>query len=130
MSLPPAVVKVGCGRRDTAGSGAQKGRHMDRRSFVRLLAGAPLVGTFQPHSEVPALKVVSRYAAAPKPGMPGSYPGRVVTVKSDKAVDTSTGKADEETVREMMARGMRTLTGSSSTAESWRRFFDPADLVG
>jgi uncharacterized protein DUF362 len=62
--------------------------------------------------------------------MPGPYPGRVVTVKSDKAVDVATGKADEETVHEMMARGMRTLTGSSSTAESWRRFFDPADHVG
>ena len=30
----------------------------------------------------------------------------------------------------MMARGMRTLTGAGSTAEAWRRFFEPSDIVG
>ena len=30
----------------------------------------------------------------------------------------------------MMARGMRTLTGAATTAEAWRRFFEPADRVG
>jgi hypothetical protein len=30
----------------------------------------------------------------------------------------------------MMAQGMRTLTGAATTADAWRRFFTPADVVG
>jgi len=62
--------------------------------------------------------------------MPGPYPGRVVSVKSDKCVDTVTGRANDEVVREMMARGMRTLTGAGTTPDAWRRFFEPSDVVG
>jgi len=62
--------------------------------------------------------------------MPGPYPGRVVSVKSDKCVDTVTGRANDEVVREMMARGMRTLTGAGTTSDAWRRFFEPSDIVG
>ena len=62
--------------------------------------------------------------------MPGPYPGRVVSVNSDKCVDTITGRANDEVVREMMARGMRTLTGAGTTADAWRRFFAPSDVVG
>jgi hypothetical protein len=51
-------------------------------------------------------------------------------VKSDKSVDTSTGAANDAVVREMMAQGMRTLTGAGTTPEAWRRFFTPADVVG
>ena len=117
---------------------------MHRRSFVRLLAaagyakatagldlaatqgsGAPLPGTFQKLPGTPALRVVSGYAAAAAPGMPGPYPGRVVSVSSDKCVDIVTGRADDEVVREMMARGMRALTGAGTTADAWRRFFEP-----
>ena len=62
--------------------------------------------------------------------MPGPYPGRVVAVKSARSVDTATGKADEAVVREMMAQGMRALTGAGTTADAWRRFFEPSDVVG
>src|SRR5260221_7012767 len=62
--------------------------------------------------------------------MPGPYPGRVVSVASAKCVDTATGAANDEAVREMMARGMRTLTGAATTPDAWRRFFEPADRVG
>ena len=103
---------------------------MHRRSFVRLLATAPLAGSFQGLSGIPALRVESNYAPAATPGMPGPYPGRVVSVKSDKSVDTSSGRADEAVVREMMAQGMRTLTGAATTPDAWRRFFEPADVVG
>ncbi len=80
---------------------------MRRRAFVRLLAVTPFApaGPFarlpgladataeqtsapsQARPDIPALKVVSSYAAAKTPGMPGPYPGRVVSVKSDKSVD-------------------------------------------
>lgn len=125
---------------------------MHRRAFVRLLAasasamagldaaklrsraggpiGVPLAGTFQVRSDAPALRVVSGYPPARIPGMPGPYPGRVVSVKSERCVDPATGVAKDEAVREMMARGMRTLTGASTTRDAWRRFFDPSDVVG
>jgi hypothetical protein len=62
--------------------------------------------------------------------MPGPHPGRVVSVNSDKCVDTATGEANDEVVRDMMAKGMRMLTGASSTSDGWRHFFGPSDIVG
>lgn len=103
---------------------------MHRRTFVRLLAATPLAARLQIPTGLPPLKVVSRFAPAAVPGMPGPYPGRVVRVKSEKSVDTSTGAANGDVVREMMAQGMRALTGASTTADAWRRFFTPADVVG
>jgi hypothetical protein len=100
---------------------------MHRRAFVRLLAAAPLV---QIRSDLPKLRIVSSYAPSAAPGIPGPYPGRVVAVKSEKSVNPSTGAANDEVVRDMMARGMRTLTGAGTTPEAWRRFFEPADVVG
>jgi hypothetical protein len=104
---------------------------MHRRSFFRLLAATPLApAALQLKPDLPPLRVVSKYAAAATPGMPGPYPGRVVAVASAKSVDPSTGKADDAIVREMMARGMRTLTGAGTTREAWARFFDATDVVG
>ena len=114
---------------------------MHRRSFVRLrgrpsgipspaAARGPVRRSLPEPPGRPALRVVSNYAAAAVPGMPGPYPGRVVSVKSDKCVDTATGRANDEVVREMMAQGMRALTGAGTTADAWRRFFEPSDVVG
>ena len=103
---------------------------MDRREFVRLLAGAPLLPAMQIPTGRPALRVVSKYAPAASPGMPGPYPGRVVSVTSARSVDVATGAANDDVVREMMARGMRTLTGAATVPDAWRRFFEPADRVG
>ncbi len=103
---------------------------MHRRTFVRLLAAAPLVRNLQVPAGLPPLKIVSRYAPAAVPGMPGPHRGRVVSVRSDRSLDVATGQADAAVVREMMARGMRTLTGAASVAEAWRQFFTPADVVG
>src|SRR5260221_6629045 len=113
---------------------------MDRREFVRLLAGAPLFPALQipqglparrsPGEGGPALRVVSRYVPAAAPGMPGPYPGRVVSVTSSKSVDIATGAANDEAVREMMARGMRALRGAATAPDAWRRFFEPGDRGG
>jgi hypothetical protein len=103
---------------------------MHRRTFVRMLAATPLAARLQIRTGLPPLQVVSRYAAAAVPGMPGPYPGRVVRVRSDKSVDTATGAANNDVVREMMAQGMRALTGAATTADAWGRFFTPTDVVG
>lgn len=102
---------------------------MDRRSFVRLLTAAPLARTVAAET-TPTLSVVTRYAAAARPGMPGPYPGRVVSVHSERCVDTDTSAANDEVVREMMARGMRQLTGAATPLDAWRQFFEPRDVVG
>ncbi len=101
---------------------------MDRRSFVRLLAAAPLAPALP--EALPKLRVVTSYRPAAVPGMPGPYPGRVVAVKSEKSVDAASNAANDDVVREMMSRGLCALTGAKTAPEAWRRFFAPADVVG
>ena len=84
----------------------------------------------QPTGSLPALRVVSTYPPAKVPGMPGPYPGTVVSVASDRALDVQTGATNAEVTREMMARGMCTLTGTRTPAEAWKQFFAPTDVVG
>jgi hypothetical protein len=107
-----------------------------RRDFVQLLAAAPLLrvggrddtrdGPLPP----PRVEVVTSYRAAAVPGMPGPYPGRVVSVSSERCVDTASNASDADVVREMMARGMCALTSTRTPEDAWRRFFDPSDVVG
>jgi Domain of unknown function (DUF362) len=104
---------------------------MDRRAFVRLLGALPfLTAAAQQKLKLPALRVVTSFRAAAVPGMPGPYPGAVVSVGSDTCVDPVTNAANGEVVREMMARGMCALTGDTKPVEAWRRFFAPSDEVG
>ncbi len=103
---------------------------MDRRTFVRLLAGAPLAASLKPPRGLPRLHVVSRYQPEPQLGMPGPYPGVVVQLRSDRCVDSTTGAANADVVREMLTQGMCTLTGDESADQAWRRFFTPEDVVG
>jgi hypothetical protein len=107
---------------------------MDRRDFVRLLAAVPFVPSLKaaaaPPDGLPKLNVVTKYAPSATPGMPGPFPGRVVAVKSDKSVDVETSAANDEVVRDMMARGMCVLTGKKTPLDAWRQFVVPADVVG
>jgi len=107
---------------------------MDRRNFVRLLAALPLVPSLKGEAAspdgLPKLNVVTKYAPSATPGMPGPFPGRVIAVKSDKSVDVETSAANDEVVREMMARGMCALTGKKTPLEAWRQFVQPSDVVG
>ena len=102
---------------------------MDRRAFVRLLAAAPLASNAAP-DPTPKYRVVTPFAAAAQPGMPGPFPGRVASVRSLKCLDPAGDLADPEVVREMMTRGMCSLTGDTTATAAWKRFFDPADIVG
>jgi len=103
---------------------------MDRRTFLELLAAAPLAPAARADDLVPAYRIVSRHAPATTPGMPGPWPGRVVSVRSPRCLDEAGLVVDDGVVREMLDRGMRALTGEATTGGAWRRFFEPGDVVG
>ena len=89
---------------------------MRRRAFVRLLAVTPFAPSApiwrrlgfsgaiaeqtgalsQLRQDIPALKVVSSYAPAKTPGMPGPYPGRVVSISSAAEFTPRAALTEEE----------------------------------
>src|SRR3954447_24544436 len=103
---------------------------MDRRSFVRLLGAAPLAARVLGKSDTPRVRIVSPFRRLAAAGMPGPYPGRVVSVRSDSVLDDATGATRGDVVRDMMGRGMCALTGTTTPTDAWRRFFAPSDIVG
>lgn len=87
----------------------------DRRRWMKgMLGAAPIVATAQP--------------AGKRLGIPGPFPGRVVSV--NHAGSAISGRHQAEPVREMVARGMMELTGAPDATEAWRYFFEPGDVVG
>jgi hypothetical protein len=60
--------------------------------------------------------------------LPGPFRGRVVEVNDPRSVVDQAIHA--ETVRGMMERGMRELTGAATEEEAWTRFFRPGERVG
>lgn len=102
---------------------------IERRSFLHL-SGAATVAMAADRPSVPAYEVVTAFKPSPNPGMPGPYPGYVVAVHADKSIDPESEKVDAGVVREMVSRGMRTLTGAASDADAWKRFISADDVVG
>jgi hypothetical protein len=100
---------------------------MYRRSFLQMAAASTAYAAID---TPPAYKVVTRFKPSPHPGMPGPYPGKVVRIHSEKSIDEATERVDEPTVREIMSRGLCTLTGEKTEREAWGRFFDSKDVVG
>ena len=90
------------------------------------MATVPALATLQPRP-IPDYRVVTNHKPAPG-GMPGRYPGRVVTVHSPQCIDEATEKVDVPTVQTMIARGMSTLTGDKDPRDSWARFFNARGL--
>lgn len=103
---------------------------MERRTFLLGAAATPIALAASLHEDLPKYRIVSRYQPAAQPGMPGPYPGVVARVHAEKSIDMNSEKVDVPTVREMIAQGMRTLTGDADARDSWARFFNPADVVG
>jgi uncharacterized protein (DUF362 family) len=102
---------------------------MDRRTFLAAAALVPALARVDPRP-VPRYRVVTKYRSEGKLGMPGLYPGRVVTVHSPRCIDEATEQVDVPTVHEMIARGMTSLTGDRDPRDSWARFFNAQDYVG
>ncbi len=105
---------------------------LDRRTFVQMLAATPLakIALADESNGIPKYRVVSPHKAVSALGMPGPYPGKVVSVKSAKCLDESGDNVNAEVVREMMERGMRTLTKQKATIDAWKQFFNASDVVG
>lgn len=67
-------------------------------------------------------------ATSKKLGIPGPYPGRVVSVHNPSSIVS--GKYQRDSIRQMMHKGMMELTGAGTPAEAWKVFFEPGDVVG
>ena len=70
---------------------------MDRRTFLAAMAAMPALTALEMEvaaqrlpRPVPNYRVVTRFKPWAKPGMPGPYPGRVVTVHSPRCIDEVT----------------------------------------
>ena len=87
-----------------------------RRQFVGLAAAAV------------AAPRTARAAPDGKLGIPGPFPGRVVAVKHPASIVS--GAYQPETIRQVMLKGMRELTGAPGWPDAWRVFFQPGDVVG
>ncbi len=61
-------------------------------------------------------------------GIPGPFPGRVVSVNHPASILSR--KYQREPVRQMIHQGLMKLTGAETPAEAWRYFFEPGDVVG
>lgn len=66
-------------------------------------------------------------AAAPA-GIPGPWPGRVISVHH--AGSFISGRYQAEPVQQMIERGMRELTQAPAAAAAWRTLFERGDVVG
>jgi uncharacterized protein (DUF362 family) len=105
---------------------------MDRRDFLAAAALWPAVPVLDAAQRpVPDYRVVTPYRLPRRgAGMPGPYPGRVITVHAAGCIDETTERVDVATVQQMIARGMTALTGDRDPRDSWARFFDAQDVVG
>lgn len=66
--------------------------------------------------------------ASEKFALPGDFRGRVVEVTHAHAV--AKNRVIQTAVREIIAQGMRRLTGEASETAAWKRFFSRDDVVG
>jgi uncharacterized protein (DUF362 family) len=96
----------------------ETGQHIDRRAFIRKgsvsLAGAGLAALFN---------------ASDASGEQAQKKSKIVMVKHDGATNDR-GLGIAPTVRQMVNRSMRELTGKDSLADAWREFVSPDDVVG
>ena len=53
-----------------------------------------------------------------------------LSVHAERSIDAATEKPNRAVVGEMLARGMRALTGDADVRDSWARFVVPTDVVG
>ncbi len=101
---------------------------MDRREFISFAAAATPAG-LAAADRIPSYRVITRHRASAS-SVPGPFAGRVASVHSERCIDATTDKVDRAAVAEMVAAGMKALTGESNARAAWARFFDASDVVG
>jgi uncharacterized protein (DUF362 family) len=94
---------------------------------LQVAAASPLLAV--PVDE-PVYRRVTRFQPAGPLGMPGQYPGQVVRVHSEASLDTAADKVNRDLVKQMLASGIKALTGDARTEDAWARFISPTDVVG
>lgn len=112
---------------------------MDRRAFVKrtCLGSAGLLlgsakglaadGVVLP--KAPPIEVHELSLGKPSPlGMPGLFPGRVIEMFDPRAIVSN--RVSQSLVSQMLQRGMKELTGESTTRGAWAKFVQPSDIVG
>jgi uncharacterized protein (DUF362 family) len=102
---------------------------MNRRAFLQVAATAPVM-LAATDRELPKYRVVSHFTPATRPGMPGDHAGQVISAHADRSIDIRSEKPEPDVVREMLAQGMRALTGERDSRDAWARFIAPSDVVG
>lgn len=112
---------------------------MDRRTFVKrtCLGGAGLLlgsvrelaadGVVLPPSPPIDVHELSQSKVSPM-RMPGLYPGRVIELSDSRSIVSN--RVSQPVISRMLERGMKELTGESSSAAAWAKFVMPADVVG
>jgi Domain of unknown function (DUF362) len=89
------------------------------------------LGTAAAALSLPHLALTAQVSGIPgkaKLGMPGLYPGRVVTVSHPACIEN--GKFRREPIDRMIDEGMTALTETRAPTEAWRHFFERGDVVG
>ena len=100
---------------------------MQRRTLLQLSAALPAALLAKEPDQ--KYKIVSRHEPSDA-GMPGRFPGRVVSVHSPSSIDEDSGVIDQEAVNRMIGAGMNGLAGTHDPREAWAGFFKPSDHVG
>lgn len=98
---------------------------LGRRTFLGVAVTGVAASLLVPLSapEVHGLPADDRSLA-----MPGPFPGRVIEVHHPGCVIND--RVVRDPVRDMVARGLRELTGADDSTTAWRRLFGPGDVVG
>ncbi len=96
----------------------------NRRDFLKTAVLGGAFASYRPSTVLAG----PRSAAAAEPGIPGPFPGRVVSVRHS---GTYAGEAFQaEPIRQSIHRGVMELTGADTPQDAWRYFFQPGDVVG
>lgn len=98
---------------------------MNRRSFFLTPAAAHAAFNRAGDGE-PTYQIVTPY----KPVAHYEQPGRAIRVSAANSIRESDEQVNAAVVKEMMHRGMTSLTGDKDPRDSWRRFAGPQDVVG
>jgi len=113
---------------------------MDRRSFVKrsCMGGAGFIlarnvrelaaeGVVLPPA--PPIDIHEPSQIVPSPlRIPGLYPGRVVELHDSRSILSN--RVSQPVISQMLERGMKELTGETSSQAAWSKFVSAADVVG